>query len=379
MVGGLRDRMRGEGANDVSEITETIPCAGCEGRIVGKGGSVVTQIERETGARVRVDRTKGECVVSGSAEQVVLAGIAVRDAMRAGGAPPPASGGAGQDGIGPYGGCSETIACAGFEGRIIGRGGETIRRLRSESGARVDLDGASGACVVSGSAEAVAAASAEIRALIEKGDGGGGVIRRVEGRVERGVDGDDGGGVYGPKSDGALAAAPEAEAPPPEAPNFGLSGALAAETNTVNGVVLAYTEPMDKAPPPATKYRLYVFKDGRLLKDAEPLHVHRQSYYLFGRDRAVADVPTDHPSCSKQHAVLQYRLRLRVDEDSGLEVTESTPYLMDLETTNGTFINGERLDPRRFYQLLQKDCVKFGASTREYVLLSEDAAGAGRR
>ena len=170
---------------------------------------MVTQIQRETGARVRVDRARGECVVSGSAEQVVLAGIAVRDAMRAGGAPPPAFGGAGQDGVKP-GGCSETIACAGFEGRIIGRGGETIRRLRSESGARVDLDDASGACVVSGSAEAVAAASAEIRALIEKGDGGGGVIRRVEGRVERGVDGDDGGGVYGPKSDGALAAAPEA-------------------------------------------------------------------------------------------------------------------------------------------------------------------------
>ena len=39
----------------------------------------------------------------------------------------------------------------------------------------------------------------------------------------------------------------------------------------------------------------------------EPLYIHRQSCYLFGRERRVADVPTDHPSCSKQHAVLQYR------------------------------------------------------------------------
>ena len=74
---------------------------------------------------------------------------------------------------------------------------------------------------------------------------------------------------------------------------------------------------------------------------------------------------------------------LKVVEDKtkekGLEVLDSTPYLMDLETTNGTFINGEKLEPRRYYQLLQKDCVKFGASTREYVLLAEDAAGAGRR
>lgn len=40
---------------------------------------------------------------------------------------------------------------------------------------------------------------------------------------------------------------------------------------------------------------------------AEPLYIHRQTCYLFGRERRVADVPTDHPSCSKQHAVIQYR------------------------------------------------------------------------
>ena len=39
----------------------------------------------------------------------------------------------------------------------------------------------------------------------------------------------------------------------------------------------------------------------------KPLHVHRQSAYLIGRDRRVADLPIDHPSCSGQHAVLQYR------------------------------------------------------------------------
>ena len=33
----------------------------------------------------------------------------------------------------------------------------------------------------------------------------------------------------------------------------------------------------------------------------------RQSCYLLGRDRAVVDIPTEHPSCSKQHAVIQFR------------------------------------------------------------------------
>lgn len=37
------------------------------------------------------------------------------------------------------------------------------------------------------------------------------------------------------------------------------------------------------------------------------IQVNRQSAFLFGRDRVVADIPLDHPSASKQHAVLQYR------------------------------------------------------------------------
>lgn len=39
----------------------------------------------------------------------------------------------------------------------------------------------------------------------------------------------------------------------------------------------------------------------------DPLPLHRQSCYFFGKERRIVDVPTDHPSCSRQHAVLQYR------------------------------------------------------------------------
>lgn len=35
------------------------------------------------------------------------------------------------------------------------------------------------------------------------------------------------------------------------------------------------------------------------------LHIQRQSAYLVGRDKTVVDIPLDHPSCSKQHAVIQ--------------------------------------------------------------------------
>ena len=47
-------------------------------------------------------------------------------------------------------------------------------------------------------------------------------------------------------------------------PNLGLSGKLAAEANTVNGVVLKYTEPAE-AKRPDTRWRLYVFKNGEML------------------------------------------------------------------------------------------------------------------
>ena len=63
--------------------------------------------------------------------------------------------------------------------------------------------------------------------------------------------------------------------------------------------------------------------------------------------------------------MIQYRGRETFDEDQGLYVTVATPYLMDLNATNGTFLNGERIEPQRYYQLLEKDAVKFGASTRD--------------
>jgi smad nuclear-interacting protein 1 len=35
------------------------------------------------------------------------------------------------------------------------------------------------------------------------------------------------------------------------------------------------------------------------------LHIQKQSAYLVGRDKTVVDIPVEHPSCSKQHAVIQ--------------------------------------------------------------------------
>ena len=65
---------------------------------------------------------------------------------------------------------------------------------------------------------------------------------------------------------------------------MGLSGKLLEETNTVNGVVVKYSEPTE-ARKPKTRWRLYVFKGS---EELPILYIHRQSAYLLGRDRKVS-------------------------------------------------------------------------------------------
>ncbi|CAK9800229.1 Smad nuclear-interacting protein 1 [Anthophora plagiata] len=151
-----------------------------------------------------------------------------------------------------------------------------------------------------------------------------------------------------------------------EKPNFELSGKLTEEANTVNGVVIKYSEPAD-ARKPKRRWRLYPFKGEKALPT---LYVHRQSAYLMGRDRKITDIPLDHPSCSKQHAVLQYRL-VSFQREGGGEGRRIRPYLIDLESANGTFVNNVKLEPRRYHELLERDVIRFGFSSREYVVLHE--------
>ena len=173
-------------------------------------------------------------------------------------------------------------------------------------------------------------------------------------------------------------------------PSFALSGALAKDEktgNVYNGIVLKFVEPPE-ARAPNTRWRLYVFKkkkttpssstlstielqpeeDAQLL---DILHISKQSAYLFGREKKIADIHVEHPSLSKQHAVLQYRA-VPDKNDPEMKV-KCKPYLMDLQSTNGTFINGIQLEGARYYELRKGDVITLGASTREYVLLTENS------
>ncbi len=49
----------------------------------------------------------------------------------------------------------------------------------------------------------------------------------------------------------------------------------------------------------------------------------------------------------------------------------SRPYIIDLESTNGTYLNDKRLEAARYYELRPKDVLKFGFSSREYVFMHD--------
>ena len=161
-----------------------------------------------------------------------------------------------------------------------------------------------------------------------------------------------------------------------EKPNFGLTGSLAKDQvtgNIHNGVLLKWTEPLD-AGPPQKGWRIYVFKEDQII---DTLYLHRQSVCLLGRDSLVADYILNHPSCSSQHAVIQFRF---IPDKSNQTITTTTkkkrivkPFLMDLKSTNFTFLNGEQIEDSRYYELKPQDIIKFGNSTREYVVIYDNS------
>jgi smad nuclear-interacting protein 1 len=129
--------------------------------------------------------------------------------------------------------------------------------------------------------------------------------------------------------------------------------------NGRDGIKSLYKEPSE-ARTPERHYRLSVSKDG---EDLSPYPIYRQSKYIFGRDKDQCDIRLHHQSCSNIHAVLQYRLRV---DSHGRHVY---PYLIDLGSSHGTYLNRRRIDPNKYYKLEENDVIRFGESSKEFILL----------
>ncbi|KAK0145841.1 Nuclear inhibitor of protein phosphatase 1 [Merluccius polli] len=117
-------------------------------------------------------------------------------------------------------------------------------------------------------------------------------------------------------------------------------------------------------PPPGL--HLDVVKGDKLV---EKLIIDEKKFYLFGRNPDMCDFTTDHQSCSRVHSALVYHRHLK------------RVFLIDLNSTHGTFLGRIRLEPHKPQQVPIDATMSFGASTRAYTLRekpqSQPASAAG--
>ncbi|XP_045538452.1 kanadaptin [Papilio machaon] len=114
--------------------------------------------------------------------------------------------------------------------------------------------------------------------------------------------------------------------------------------------------------PDGSEYGLEVLKSGMIV---EKVDLTTKPFYVFGR-LANCDVMMAHPSISRHHCVLQYK----AFADDG-----EPPcgwYLFDLGSTHGTFLNRERIKEKHYSRVRVGHQIKFGNSTRTYIMLGPD-------
>lgn len=128
-------------------------------------------------------------------------------------------------------------------------------------------------------------------------------------------------------------------------------------------------------PPPwasltgSSNYSLEILKNGCIVDTKE---LSPQGHIVLGRMAPICDLVLDHPSISRQHAVLQLN-------------QENQLFLQDLNSTHGTFRNKTRLEPRVFEPVTVGDIFTLGQSSRKFcitgcaTLLPEEIESSGRK
>lgn len=121
-------------------------------------------------------------------------------------------------------------------------------------------------------------------------------------------------------------------------------------------IVLPYREPVWGGIP-EKKYKLEILKSGVIL---ETIDLTLKSFYVFGR-LPICDIPLAHPTISRYHAVIQYRLKGDEKNPRGL-------YLFDLGSTHGSFWNGHRMKSNMYVRVRSGHMIRFGCSQRKFII-----------
>lgn len=128
--------------------------------------------------------------------------------------------------------------------------------------------------------------------------------------------------------------------------------------NVPSSSTSAYERPPWSCSPKSDEFALEVIKNGVAM---EEIPLVGREYFRIGRQPDVVDIPMEHGSISRLHAVLNFH------EDGSL-------HIYDNRSANGTFVNKQRLRPQTYHKLSVGDIIKFGESTRINVLKGPESA-----
>eukprot|EP00878_Enallax_costatus_P002253 GHUV01002426.1.p1 GENE.GHUV01002426.1~~GHUV01002426.1.p1 ORF type:complete len:574 (+),score=218.02 GHUV01002426.1:84-1805(+) len=140
------------------------------GKLIGKGGTTIQQLQGTTATNVQIDQEGTDLgpdvkrvTIRGRADNVAKCKDAIKQML--------------EEAVAPQGETEEKVTCPpGIVGRVIGRGGETIRSLQQGSGAHILVDqnypeGQDRMVVIKGRPDCVIRAKAMVEELI-KGEPG---------------------------------------------------------------------------------------------------------------------------------------------------------------------------------------------------------------
>ena len=158
--GGGSGRGHGGGGASV-ELDVPVPME-MLGRVIGRGGETIRRLQEESGARIQVERDANRVVIRGNSDAATRARELVLDIVNT---PPGQASASGIKNdfvrhVMPAGGC---------EGKIIGKGGDSIRELCARTGAKIQIDKDAATVTIQGKQEQVDAAIALVQAIIDEG------------------------------------------------------------------------------------------------------------------------------------------------------------------------------------------------------------------
>ena len=143
------------------------------------------------------------------------------------------------------------------------------------------------------------------------------------------------------------------------------SGNLYKNMKRKDGRILNYCEPIDSYQP-EEKWRIYVFEGDKEIQT--PILLHDKPFYVFGQDEKQVDCLLSHETIDNQHAIVQFRKRMNKKQNK----EEIIPYLIDLHSHEGTFLNGKKIKEDTFIELLSGDQISFGKCNLLYMILNEN-------